>query len=28
LELARKAGYVPLGTFDRNLGRVQGAQKL
>jgi predicted nucleic-acid-binding protein len=28
LELARKAGYVPLGTFDRNLGRVEAAQKL
>jgi len=28
LELARKAGHLPLGTFDRNLGRVEGAQKL
>lgn len=28
LELARKAGHLPLGTFDRNLGRIAGAQKL
>lgn len=28
LSLARKAGYLPLGTFDRNLGRVEGVQKL
>ena len=28
LELARKAGHVPLGTFDRNLGRIAGTQKL
>ena len=28
LELARKAGHLPLGTFDRNLSRVEGAQKL
>jgi len=28
LELARKAGHLPLGTFDRNLGKVEGAQKL
>jgi predicted nucleic-acid-binding protein len=28
LETARRAGHLPLGTFDRNLGRVQGAQKL
>jgi predicted nucleic-acid-binding protein len=25
LELARKAGHVPLGTFDRELGRMDGA---
>jgi predicted nucleic-acid-binding protein len=28
LELARKAGHLPLGTFDRNLARLPGAQKL
>ena len=28
LETARKAGHVPLGTFDRALGRVPGAQRL
>jgi predicted nucleic-acid-binding protein len=28
LEIARKAGHPPLGTFDRNLGRIAGAQKL
>jgi predicted nucleic-acid-binding protein len=28
LSLARKAGHLPLGTFDRNLGRVEGARKL
>lgn len=28
LELARKNGHLPLGTFDRTLGRVDGAQKL
>jgi predicted nucleic-acid-binding protein len=28
LHLARGAGHLPLGTFDRNLGRVDGAQKL
>jgi predicted nucleic acid-binding protein len=28
LELARTAGHLPLGTFDRNLSRVEGAQKL
>ena len=28
LEVARKAGHVPLGTFDRQLGRVAGAQRL
>ena len=28
LELARKAGHLPLGTFDRELGKVEGAQKL
>ncbi|HEV8415700.1 MAG TPA: type II toxin-antitoxin system VapC family toxin [Bryobacteraceae bacterium] len=28
LELARKAGHLPLATFDRNLGKMEGAQKL
>ena len=28
LQLARKAGHLPLGTFDRNLARAEGAQKL
>ena len=27
LQLARKAGHLPLGTFDRNLARLQGTQK-
>lgn len=28
LQIARKAGHVPLGTFDRTLGKVTGTQKL
>ncbi len=28
LELARQAGHLPLGTFDRELGKVSGAEKL
>ena len=28
LELARKAGHLPLGTFDRELSKVDGAEKL
>ncbi len=28
VELARKSGHLPLGTFDRSLGKVAGAQKL
>ena len=28
VEVARKAGHAPLGTFDRGLGRVDGAQRL
>lgn len=28
LQLARKAGNLPLGTFDRNLAKVDGVQKL
>ncbi len=28
LEIARKAGHLPLGTFDKTLGKVEGAQSL
>lgn len=28
LEIARKAGHLPLGTFDRNLGKLNGALRL
>ena len=28
LEVARKAGHLPLGTFDRDLAKLEGAQKL
>lgn len=28
LQLARKAGHLPLGTFDRTLGKAEGTQKL
>jgi predicted nucleic-acid-binding protein len=28
LETARKAGHTPLGTFDRDLGRIEGARRL
>ena len=28
LEVARKAGHMPLGTFDRDLGKIAGAQQL
>jgi predicted nucleic-acid-binding protein len=28
LAIARKNGHLPLGTFDRNLARVEGAQAL
>jgi predicted nucleic-acid-binding protein len=28
LEAARKAGHLPLGTFDRGLGRLEGAETL
>jgi len=28
LEVARKAGHLPLGTFDRDLGKRSGAQRL
>ena len=28
LEVARRAGHLPLGTFDRALAKLDGAQKL
>ena len=28
LEVARKSGHLPLGTFDRQLGKVVGAHRL
>lgn len=28
LEIARKAGHLPLGTFDRDLSKIEGAQRL
>ena len=28
LETARKAGHLPLGTFDRELGKIDGARRL
>jgi predicted nucleic acid-binding protein len=28
LEVARKAGHLPLGTFDRNLGKLDGVERL
>lgn len=28
VELSRKAGHLPLGTLDRNLAKVDGAQSL
>lgn len=28
LEIARKAGHVPLGTFDRQLAKLDGAQRI
>ena len=28
LEIARKAGHLPLGTFDKRLSKVDGAQRL
>jgi predicted nucleic-acid-binding protein len=28
LEVARKAGHLPLGTFDRQLAKCEGGQKL
>ena len=28
LEIGRKAGHLPLGTFDRDLARLEGAERL
>jgi predicted nucleic-acid-binding protein len=28
LELARSSGHLPLGTFDRNLAKLDGAERL
>ena len=28
LEIARKAGHLPLGTFDKELARLDGAERL
>jgi predicted nucleic-acid-binding protein len=28
LQLARKTGHLPLGTFDRTLAKIDGTQKL
>ncbi len=28
LAIARKAGHLPLGTFDRNLGKLAGTHRL
>jgi predicted nucleic-acid-binding protein len=28
VEAARKAGHLPVGTFDRELGKLDGAQRL
>ncbi len=28
LEVTRKAGHLPLGTFDRELGKLPGAERL
>lgn len=28
VEIARKAGHVPVGTFDKGLARMEGAQQL
>jgi len=28
LAIVRKAGHVPLGTFDRNLAKLEGTEKL
>lgn len=28
LEIARKSGHLPLGTLDRDLGKLEGAERL
>jgi predicted nucleic-acid-binding protein len=28
VEIARKAGHLPLGTFDRNLSKIDGVERL
>lgn len=28
LEIARKAGHLPLGTFDKNLSKLEGTERL
>jgi len=28
LEIARKAGHLPLGTFDRGLAKLEGVKRL
>jgi predicted nucleic-acid-binding protein len=28
IEMSRKAGHLPLGTFDRGLSKIQGSQRL
>jgi len=28
VEVARRAGHLPLGAFDRNLGKLEGTQRL
>ncbi len=28
LEIARKAGHVPMGTFDRSLAKLDGAERI
>jgi predicted nucleic acid-binding protein len=28
VEIARKAGHLPLGTFDRDLGKVDGVERV
>ncbi len=28
VEIARKAGHMPLGTFDRDLARIEGAERI